>query len=121
MKWIFAFDHYHYARWGTVHLFDLMNLHDTCQDIYRNFVSRNFSFQKSYRRFSKMALDQVHEQNNKKNKGVSGATPLLNRNDMSGIETWETSSPEIARIIENFESHTGHEFEPTKSDTMKIY
>ena len=45
MKWIFFFDHYHYARWGT------------CLDIYFNFIRGNFSFQKSYRQFSKMAVD----------------------------------------------------------------
>ena len=112
MKWIFTFDHYHYARWGTVHLFDLMNLLDTCPDIYCNFVSGNFSFQ-----FSKMALDQVHEQSNAKIKGVSGATHLLNRNDISVMERWETSSPEIARIIEKFESHAGHDFDTNEKTT----
>ena len=49
-----------------------------------------------------MALDQLHEQNNEKIKGLSGATQLLNRNDMSGRDRWETSSPDIARIIGNF-------------------
>ena len=108
MKWIFAFGHCHYERWGIVHLFDLMNLHHTCPDIYRNFISGNFSFQKSYQQFSKMGLDQVHEQNNKKIKGVSGATHLINRNDMPFMERWETSSPEIAK------SHTGHDFDITE-------
>lgn len=42
-------DHYHYVRWGTVNLFNLMNSHDTCPDIYCRFLSNNFSFQKSYR------------------------------------------------------------------------
>ena len=50
-----------------------------------------------------MALDQVHEQNNEKIKGVSGATHLINRADMSGLERWETCSPEIARVIEIIE------------------
>ena len=58
-----------------------------------------------------MALDQVQEQNNEKIKGVSGATQLLNRNDKSGMERWETSTPEIARITKTFESHTGHDFD----------
>ena len=49
---------------------------DTCPDIYRDFIRRNFLFQKSYRRFSKMALDQVYKQNNEKTKGVSAATQL---------------------------------------------
>ena len=53
-----------------------------------------------------MALDQVHELNNEKIKGVSGAKHVLNRIDISGMERWETCSPEIARIIENFEDST---------------
>ena len=49
-----------------------------------------------------MALDQVHEQNNEKITEASEATHSLNRNDMGARESLETSSPEIARIIENF-------------------
>ena len=49
---------------------------DTCPDIYRDFILRNFLFQKSYRRFSKMVLDQVYKQNNEKTKWVSAATHL---------------------------------------------
>ena len=52
-----------------------------------------------------MALDQVHEQNNGKIKGASGATHLLNRADVSGLERWETCTPEIARIIESLEEN----------------
>ena len=39
-----------------------MTVHSTCPDVYAQFPKGNFSFQKSIRRFSKMALDQVHEQ-----------------------------------------------------------
>ena len=52
-----------------------------------------------------MALDQVHEQNSGKIKGASGATHLLNRADVSGLERWETCTPEIARIIESLEEN----------------
>ena len=110
MKWIFALDHCHYGLWGTVHLSGLIKLHDT-SNVYRDYISGNFAFQKSYLRISKMVVDQVHEQNNEKFERVSGETHLLNCNDMSGMERWETSSPEIARIIENFESHTGQNFD----------
>ena len=58
-----------------------------------------------------MALDHVHEQNNEKIKGVSGTIHFLNCNDMSGMERLEISSPEIERFIENFECHTGHDFD----------
>ena len=80
-----------------------MTVHETCPDVYVQFLKGDFSFQKANKKFSKMALDQVHEQNNEKIKGVSGATHLLNGADMSGIERWETCFPEIARIIEILE------------------
>ena len=68
---------YIYLIWW--HLFDLMTLYSTCPDVYGQFLKRNFSFQKSNRRFSKIALDQVNELRNDKIRGVSGATHLLNR------------------------------------------
>ena len=52
-----------------------------------------------------MALDQVHEQNNKKIQDASGATHLLNRADVSGLERWETYTLEIVRIIESLEEN----------------
>jgi hypothetical protein len=30
IPWMFAMDHYHYARWLTIHVRDLMNLQDQC-------------------------------------------------------------------------------------------
>ena len=105
MKWAFSFDHYNYARWAIVDLFGLMTLHSTCPDIYAQFLKGHFSFQKLNRRFSKMALDQVHEQNDEKVRGASGAMHLLNRADMSGLERWETCTPEIARIMESLEEN----------------
>ena len=93
MKWIFSFDHYNYAWWATVHLFDLMT-HETCPDVYVQLLKWDFSFQKTNRKFSKMASDQEHKPNNEKIKGVSGATNLVNRADMSDIEHWDTCSPE---------------------------
>ena len=103
MKWLFASDHYNYARWASVHLRDLTGVHLTCPDVFREFNDGHFSFQKTKRKFSKMALDQCHEQNNELIKGISGATHLLNRNDETSLERWETSTPELARLITEFE------------------
>ena len=81
MKWVLLFDRVHYARWGTVHGFDLMSLFSICPDIFLEFAKGHYSFQKSNKKFSKMALDQVHEQKNGKIKGTSGATHLLNKDE----------------------------------------
>ena len=50
-----------------------------------------------------MALDQIHEQNNKIIKGVGGATSLLNTQDESALIRWQTCGPEVARIVFEFE------------------
>ena len=98
-KWYFALDRYNYARWGTVHCFDLMLLQQNCPDIYEQFRLGNFLFLKTCSEFSGIALDQVHEQNNKVIKGSGGSTHLLNRTDESGLIRWETAGSDIARIV----------------------
>ena len=65
----------------------------------------NFSFQKTNRKFSRMAHDQIHEQNNKDIKGVSGATNLFNRVDNSGLSRWELCSPDLVRLMTEFENN----------------
>ena len=62
-----------------------------------------FSFAKTKRPFSRMAFDQVHEQNNKIIKGLGGASNLLNTQDDSALIRWETCGPEVARIVAEFE------------------
>ena len=62
-----------------------------------------FSFTKTKCPFSQIALDQVHEQNNKIIKGVGGATSLLNTQDESALIRWETCGPEVARIVLEFQ------------------
>ena len=50
-----------------------------------------------------MGLDQIHEQNNKVIKGAGGASDLLNKHDDSALLRWEVCSPELARIVLEFE------------------
>ena len=61
-----------------------------------------FLSKKTNRKFSRMAHDQIHEQNNKDIKGVSGATDLFNRVDNSGLSRWELCSPDLARLVAEF-------------------
>ena len=103
LKWFFALDHYNYSRWLTVHVFDLISLPTTFPDLYQQMLKGSFSFAKTKRPFSRMALDQVHEQNNKVIKGQGGATSFLNLQDDSALIRWETCGPEVARIVSEFE------------------
>ena len=73
-------------------------------DVHAEFMEGTFSFKKTERSFSRISPDQVHEQNNEIMKGVGGAIPLLNRENDSGLERWELSGTEVARLIDVFES-----------------
>ena len=70
LECFFALDHTNYARWLTIRVFDPISLPITHPDVYQQMLKGFFSFAKTKRPFSRMALDQVHEQNNKIIKGV---------------------------------------------------
>ena len=103
LPWSFALDRYNYARWATIHWFSFVLLKERCPSEYREFAEGKFSFKKTNRQFSRIALDQLHEQNNKYIKSVSGATALINRDDDSALIRWELCGPEICRILGEFE------------------
>ena len=54
-------------------------------------MNGNFSFPKNNTLFFRIVLDQLHEQNNKVIKGISGATSVINRKDESALNRWEFS------------------------------
>ena len=107
IKWVFAFGHTHYARWLSVHLYDLVNLENRFPDVFGEMMKGHFSFLKTSREFSRIATDQVHEQNNKIIKGTGGPTQIMNKNDDSALIMWETCGPDIARILSEFEYSIG--------------
>ena len=49
-------------------------------------------------------MNQIHKQNNKLIKGCGGASDLLSKVDDSALISWETCSPQIARVILEFEN-----------------
>ena len=77
LPWFFGFDRYKYARCATIYWFDMELLKPRCPNEYKEFAGGFFSFLKTNKQFSRMALDQLHEQNNKCTKSVSGANPSL--------------------------------------------
>ena len=79
IKWYFIFDKFNYSRWLSVHLFDLMTVETMFPDIYENFDKGFFTSQKSENRFSQIALDQVHDQNNRTIKSCGGVIDLVNK------------------------------------------
>ena len=91
---------------SIINVLKIMNVHretfGTWPDIYEQFRLRNFSFLKTCSEFSRIALDQVHEQNNKVIKGSGRSTHLFNKTDESGLIRWETVGSDIARIVCEF-------------------
>ena len=104
LKWFFALGHINYARWLTVHVFDLVSLPITYPEIYQKMIRGFFCFVRTKSLFSRMAFDQVHEQHNKIIEGLGGASNLLNSQDDSGLIRWEMCGPEVARLVSEFEN-----------------
>ena len=65
-------------------------------------LKRFFSFTKTKRPFSRIALDQAHKQNKKIIKGLGGTASLLNTQDESAFIRWETCGPDVAKIVSEF-------------------
>ena len=124
LPWFFALDRYNYARCATVYWFDMELLKHRCLNEYKEFAAGNFSFLKTNKQFSRMALDQLHEQNNKYVKSVSVATFLINRQDDSALVRWELCGLELRWITEEFEeveSSTTHEKKQKHHKKAYIY
>ena len=76
VPWFFALDHIHYAKWIPVHLRDMISLKKVNPTVFDEFKKENFVVRKTARRFSAIAIDQDHEQNNAAVKGDGGAIGL---------------------------------------------
>ena len=100
LPWFLALDWYNYASCATIYWSDMELLKHRYPNEYKEFAARNFSFLKTNKQFSRMALDQIHEQNNKYRESVSGATSLIDRQDDSALVRCELCGPELCQIIE---------------------
>ena len=70
LPWLFAFDHFHYARWLSIHLYDMQILDKTDREVHEEFRQNgNFVVSRTQNPFSSMGIDQRHEQLNKDIKG----------------------------------------------------
>lgn len=72
--WYLATDHTHYGRWLPIMVADMKKLKVKHPDVYSEFKKGHFTSRKTKRKFSCIADDQLHEQNNKM---VKGSTSLL--------------------------------------------
>ena len=77
IPWFFALDRTHYARWASVHIRDMLELSTKHPAVYDQFMKGNFTVKKTTSKFSAMAIDQAHEQNNEMVKGDGGTVGLM--------------------------------------------
>ena len=101
---VFRLDHTQYARWISVHLRDMVTLKDVHPTVFSEFIKGNFVVKKTIRRFSAIAIDHAHEQNNASVKDDGGAVCLTE--NPAALRRWMVSGPETARLIGEFEAAT---------------
>ena len=105
LVFLFALDHYLYARWLSVHAFDMDNLSLTDADVYLEFEENgNFVIARTLNKFSSMGIDQRHEQLNAEVKGDGGAVGLTEDEDK--LLRWMVCGPEEARLVREFRKLT---------------
>ncbi|CAB4003814.1 Hypothetical predicted protein [Paramuricea clavata] len=104
MPWMFALDQTNYSRWLPVHIRDMQELPIKHPDVYDKFINGFFVVHKTHKRFSAIAPDQAHEQENAVVKGEGGAVGLTE--NPGALKRWMISGPEIARIVSEFEKTT---------------
>ena len=108
VPWFFALNHSHYQRWLPVHIKDMLELKDRHPSIYKEFANGCFTGQKSHKRFSFIALDQIHEQENIKVKHAGGAIDILDKEN--ALRRWMLAGPELSNILEDFEGQVEKRF-----------
>lgn len=101
MHLFFALDHFHYARWISVHIRDLVSLPQWHPLIYTEFLKGHFTVKKTNHSFSRLAIDQAHEQNNAVVKDDGGAVGLTE--SPAALQRWMVCGPEMARLLNEFE------------------
>ena len=72
----FALNHTNYARWLLVHVRDMKSLPANSPSTETQFQAGHFVIHKTLKKFSGLALDQAHEQNNALVKSNGGAVGL---------------------------------------------
>jgi hypothetical protein len=100
--WFFSLNHTNYARWMPIHVRDMCSLDTSHPDVAREFRTGKFVMAKSQRKFSLIAIDHGHEQNNgtmKEDGGIIGLTQ-----DSEALLRWAVAGPELVRVISEFES-----------------
>ena len=100
LPWFYSLDHYNYARWLSVHFYNMNMLPHTNPNVNDAFINEgNFVISRTPDAFSAMGIEQCHEQLNELVKGEGGAIGLTEDEDRQKV----VCGPEVARIVMKFE------------------
>ena len=77
IKWVFLFNHVHYVRCLSVHLYNLITLENAFSDIQGEIAKGKSPFLKSNRQCSRIAINHVHEENQKIIKSICSGSHVL--------------------------------------------
>ena len=105
LPYVFANNDVNYARWITIHLRNMMCIDARHPEIAKEFHKGNFLVHKTERNFSRLPIDQAHEQNNAVIKGEGGALGLTE--DESTLTRWMVAGPEVSHLDSNNETVSG--------------
>ncbi|XP_031340958.1 uncharacterized protein LOC116169072 [Photinus pyralis] len=96
----FAYDHTHYARWGSVYLCDMKNLSLIAPAVHKEFLNGHFVVKKSKGGFNHISVDQALEHVNKTSKDAGGIIGLTKNS--TRLDEWYLSFNEIGDMINTF-------------------
>ena len=102
VKYFFALDHHHYARWVPVHLTDWIQLEHDSPETY-NELKKFFTISRTTRANSSMGVDQAHEQLNAQIKHMRGGLAFLGESMEESLLKWGVYAPEFIEMLERFE------------------
>ena len=98
----FALHHYNYAQWLSVFVQDLEVAYGDNSELFSQ-LSSHLSVTTTNAKFSRIAYDHKHENNNKCIKSTSGNINLINEEDKSYLRKLEICLPEILPYSESCE------------------
>ena len=112
----FALDHVHYARWVSVFIQDLKTLPYKMPGLYDEFNAGKFAVNTRGNTFSRIALDQAQEHNNKKIKSTAGYIDLVNQEDKQFLQKIELCWPEVHQYLVEVEGSSKPQGHKEKSN-----
>ena len=77
VPWMFAMDHFHYARWLSVHVRDLIQLEHECPKVWNEFLKGHFVTQKTSHTTVNAAGKQLFSYGNRKLENIPPSRAAL--------------------------------------------